>query len=228
MGADHLYVSLLDLSVSYALLTKGTWEPLTTAILRRTVKPGMAVVDIGAQLGYYTLLAARLVGTAGTVTAFEPDKRHLPLLLRSVRRNALQNVTVVPKAVFSRTGRSALAVSHGTGPREIDVVRLDDVWTDSTPKVDLIKMDIDGAEPEALDGMQGVLQQNPDAQLLVEYDPWQHRMADRHPEAFVDQMKDLGFQVEVAVNEAANWSGQADWQDVLGMDQSVNLLLARR
>jgi hypothetical protein len=104
-GGFKFFVSVLDLAVGRGLREDGFWEPVTTKLIETLLAPGMVFVDIGAQIGYHTLFAARRVANTGRVFAFEPDKRHLDLLNRNLYENCLYNVTVAPLAAFNKTGR---------------------------------------------------------------------------------------------------------------------------
>ncbi|MEX2323774.1 MAG: hypothetical protein WEA29_08420 [Acidimicrobiia bacterium] len=79
-----LAVSALDFSVSRTLLRDGSWEPITSDLMRTRLSEGDTAVDIGARLGYHTLLMSRAVGPTGRVVAFEPDRRLASLLTHNV------------------------------------------------------------------------------------------------------------------------------------------------
>lgn len=165
----RIAVDRADVSVGRLLMQAGVWEPHLTALFRRTLKPGMSVVDIGANIGYYSLLAASLVGSAGRVIAFEPNSENNRLILLSRGENGFEQIHLVPAALSDRLGHAAFSVAMGSNgglrhPLEnalyspqcqiVPTLRLDDVV--SGP-VDFIKMDIEGAEPLALAGANRVL-----------------------------------------------------------------------
>jgi len=115
------------------------------------------VVDIGANIGYYTLIFARLVGEQGRVFAFEPDPANFSLLAKNVAVNNYHNVELIQKAVSDQTGNARLYLSpkstvdhriysSNDNRKFIDVeaVRLDDYFLDNNGKIDFIKMDIQG------------------------------------------------------------------------------------
>src|SRR5438552_19014271 len=87
-----LYVHLLDLGVGRPLYTGQAYEADETALLQRTLKPGMTVVDVGANIGYMATLAARCVGPAGRVLAIEPDPGNAELLAANIARNDSRNL----------------------------------------------------------------------------------------------------------------------------------------
>src|SRR5262249_36182110 len=152
----------------------GVYEPFETGLLQNQLRPGDVVVDVGANIGYYTLLFARCVGPRGRVFAFEPDQTNFDLLRRNVERNGYTNVTLVRKAVAAQSGKLRLYLcednkgdhrtydSHDGRPSlEIDAVSLDDYFAGERGSIALIKMDIQGAEEGALRGMRRLLADNP-------------------------------------------------------------------
>lgn len=138
------------------------------------IKPGSVVFDIGANIGFFSLLASRLVGTHGAVYAFEPHPRNAAILRRHVTLNHASNVTVIEAAVSDRSGQVRLMGDGSTARVDsqgvsVAALALDDLHDDGnirTPVV--IKMDVEGAELAALKGMRELLQATlPD--LLIEF-----------------------------------------------------------
>lgn len=166
LGNDH----------SLCLYVSGTFEPNEFHFLGQILKPGMTVLDVGANEGLYTLFSARRVGAAGRVVAFEPSSRERSRLQRNVRRNRLGNVTVVPCAVGSSEGTAALQIASGVhsghntlgalvhddapsaGVEHVPVERLDSVVDRlGIAQVDVIKIDVEGAEMHVLEGARRTL-----------------------------------------------------------------------
>jgi len=149
------YDSCFDPRVAFSA-DEPAWEPEIVALMKRVVKPGEVVVDIGAENGYHACLLSGLVGESGCVYAFEPEPANRERLYRSLELNKLRNVKVIPKAVSHEPGTATLfpngpLTSLGyerTGNRdgiEVECVRLDDELPPGI-KVSLIKMDIEGSE----------------------------------------------------------------------------------
>jgi FkbM family methyltransferase len=147
-------------------------EPLETAVVGRLLEPGMHVVDVGANRGWYTLYAATLVGPTGWVIAVEPDPVPLRLLRDNVVANELDNVTIVAGAVGADEAKLRFvveresALSHlarddrDTGDHDfvVQVKPLDDVLGESGHEgVDFLKVDVEGAELDVLSGAERVL-----------------------------------------------------------------------
>ena len=105
----HGHTMYLASSGSYPPLdmAMGRYEPETTRLFKETVKPGMVVVDIGAHVGYYTLLAAKQVGPDGKVYAFEPEPGNHALLLKNIGMNGYDNVVATPTTVAPLVGSAA-------------------------------------------------------------------------------------------------------------------------
>ena len=103
-----LYVDPRDVGVSINLMTQAAYEPGLTDYLKQALRPGMVFVDGGANVGYFTLLAAKLVGESGRVYAFEPEPRNFGLLERSVERNDAGNVVLTQAALADRAGVESL------------------------------------------------------------------------------------------------------------------------
>lgn len=147
------------------------------------VRPGDTVLDIGANFGLYSIEVGRLVGPQGHVYAFEPGRQTASLLTRNVALNGLQDVVMVsPVAVGETSGRRSFFeaqsssfsgfVDNGRGGNtqrvEVETIVLDE-WTPLEGRsVDLVKLDVEGAELEVLKGAEGVLERSPEAILLVE------------------------------------------------------------
>jgi FkbM family methyltransferase len=149
----------------------GTFEAHCLRILGRVLHPGSVFVDVGANIGLYTVEAGRLVGGQGTVVSVEAAPPHIGALERNIRLNRLANVQVIPHAAGAEIGSATLSLAPGEnlgmftlGSVESDAahrVRVEplDVMLGERgiARVDLIKMDIEGAELEALRGARDVL-----------------------------------------------------------------------
>jgi FkbM family methyltransferase len=155
----------------------GTYELAKQKLLEHIVKPGMTVYDIGAQAGFYTLLCSRLVGDTGRVIAFEPSIGEARYLLKHVRINQLANVSIVQAAVgasMSLCGFSSdRAICQNRLTAEDDRLLVPVISLDSVrlPPPDLIKMDIEGGESDALRGARELLAKHKPIVLLALHGP---------------------------------------------------------
>ncbi|MFC2057184.1 FkbM family methyltransferase [Chloroflexota bacterium] len=203
----------------YILDTK---EEITTQIFKKVVKNGDIVVDLGANMGYFTLLAARLVGNKGNVYAFEPAPANYNMLVKNVDLNEYKNVIANQKAVSDVVGVVKLYLSdkdigsHTIRERhdipqftesqsgefvEVESITLDEFFKDEKRAVNVIKMDVEGAELLALSGMERVIRQNKNLKMLVEFYPFAMREMGSSPEEFIRQLsEEYGFSI-IAIDE---------------------------
>lgn len=171
----------------------GQWEPDVVDYLRRTVQPGMTVLDIGANIGIYTLICAKQVGAGGVVHSFEPTPATFARLERNVALNRLANVHINQVALSNQEGVTEFHLYHQNAMnslarqawvgkvKAVVPVRtrtLDGyVAEEGITRVDLVKLDVEGAERMVLRGGSALLQSETAPALLVEF-------ADRTTEAF--------------------------------------------
>lgn len=204
----RMYLDLRDRVVCETLYTRGIWEASVTRAFRNLLRSGMVVVDLGANVGYYTLLAAEIVGRTGRVFAFEPDPFCFGLLQKNVAINRCANVITVNKAVSDRRGMGWLFVEEknkgghmlrasGEAGRSIpvEVTSLDDYFRDGATRIHLIKIDIQGAEMAALRGMKKIIEANEDLAVLVEFWPAGIERFGDAPADFVRLLLEYGFRL---------------------------------
>jgi FkbM family methyltransferase len=202
----RMYLDKLD---SLRLSLHKGYEAGETRLTMDMVKPNHVVLDLGANIGYYTLIFSKLVGPGGRVYAFEPDPTNFELLGRNVRTNKYENATLVQKAVSDTTGSVKLYLSElssgdhriydshdGRSASEVEVIRLDDYFQDVSFKADFIKMDIQGAEHKALGGMMRLIERSGPVTVLTEFWPFGLTQAGSDPRAFLDLFKSLGFRIQ--------------------------------
>ncbi len=202
-----------SLSFSTNLLL-GRYEPEIRDLLHFQLHEGMIVLDVGAHVGYYSLLAAKLVGPKGKVYAFEPEPENFKILQANVASNGYENISLVHQAVGDRTGRvqfflsrqgndrHSIFLSNRESPREtcldVPAVSLDDFFAEQGwPHVDLIKMDIEGAEPLALKGMTQLIARSENLRMIVELAPDALRAGGFEAAEFLDQLAAAGFHLYV-------------------------------
>ncbi len=197
LGRYKMFVDTGDIGLSTHLLIDGYWKMWTTEAMQRVVRPGSTAVDVGANLGYFTLLLADLVGTSGQVHAFEPNPAILARLRRSVAVNGFAGRTLVHDTALSDAeGEACLVVppgepknGHLSAPCNHGIIvrrrRLDSY--DVVP--DFIKIDVEGAEEAVWRGMTRILAAPRPLTIFIEY------ALDRHadPGLFLDQTLHHGF-----------------------------------
>lgn len=198
----------LDSADSLNLSMNLVYEEFETKLIKQEIKKGDFVLDIGAHIGYYTLIFAKLVGENGRVFAFEPDPTNFALLMRNIETNGYKNVILEQKAVSNKTGKLKLYVrqddtadhriydSHdGRQSIEIEAIRLDDYFNNYNGKIDFIKMDIQGSEPGAIQGIPLLLQKNKNLKLVTEFWPYGLKTFGTEPEEYLDTLLTYGFKI---------------------------------
>ncbi len=230
-----LIVSAKDCGLGMFLRTKGEFEPLQTKLFLDSLKPGMVVFDIGANVGYYTLLASKLVGTKGKVYAFEPDPNNLELLKKNVSLNNCSNVTIVKKALGEKEetailsldkanpGESSLAKTAGEEKVKVEVITLDKfIKQKKIQRADVIKMDIEGAEIMALTGGQDFLQQTRGITLFIECNVKSLRNFGVEPEDLINKLEGYGFKIVKIINEFEKRTDSYIWPCLLANLEKVS------
>lgn len=201
MAPRHLptFVTMLANATSRGL------EPGTGDVLRRLIQPGMVVADVGANIGLLTLVMAWATGPSGHVIAFEPEAVPRSNLEKMKHLNGLSWVEVRDQAVGESAGRLTFHVSDIIGHSslyalpdaeeartvEVEVVRLDDVAP--AQRLDVVKIDVEGAELDVLAGMKGVIAKNPDLAIVAEFGPEHLKRVGQTPAQWFKAFGDAGF-----------------------------------
>lgn len=202
----QMYVNCRDEGVTNQLLSYGIFEGFENKMFADKIKPGDVVLDIGANIGCFTLLAARLAGAKGRVYAFEPEASNFDLLKKNVELNNYHNVTLVNQAAADKNGKIKLYLSETVMgmhriyqshycDKTVDVesVRLDDYFKDYFGKIDFVKIDTEGSEWAVLQGMTFLLQKNKKLKLFTEFAPCSMKEFGVEPEEYLKFLGDHGF-----------------------------------
>ena len=172
LEAFKMCVSASDIAVGKDILINKNYEPHVTEAIKKKLAPGMFFIDIGANIGYFSLLASHLVGKEGRVFSFEPFQYNIKLLYLNARINGFENIEIYPFAVADRKSLFAYDNTGSNGViSELDddinilsttlvySVRIDDVLQD-IDRMDVIKIDVEGAEYMALNGGRSLLKKH--------------------------------------------------------------------
>ena len=233
-----MFVDVSDRSLVPHLVMDGFWETPVTQSIVRIVKPGDVCVDIGAHLGYFSVLMSALTGKEGKTIAVEPNASIASMLRLTscinhpgfeVWEGALTNVTkeVEIHIPISKTGDSSLLVradsaKEGFGHQTVLGTTLDKLLTSlSIERVNVIKMDAEGAEPLIFEGMEHVLNKNGDLRIVMEFSPFLYR----DPEGFGEYLLDRFDVFKIAAGfilEEADSRQFAEWSE---FKSHVDLLL---
>lgn len=212
----------------------------TTRLFEKVVKKGDTVIDLGANVGFYTLLAARLVGESGKVYAFEPDPKTYKLLTRNIELNQYSNVIPVKKAINNEVGTAKFYLSPEPGADtlyreknhrryiEVETDTLDHFFQGKDQTIDVIKMDVEGAEMAALIGMDKLVNQNENLKIFLEFVPRNVIRAGYTPEEFVNKFLSYNFKIILPdKGQLKEISNSDELMRLCGSKVGVNLFLTR-
>lgn len=224
----QMYVDLRDEDgVGIPLYVNRAYEPKETELFRRILQPGMTFVDVGANIGYFTTLAAKLVAPGGRVIAVEPDLENFTLLQKNIEANSLCNTDLMNVALAAAPGSARLYrshVNHGdyrlycpeAFPQdsvEVKVETLDRALdTLKVDRVDIAKLDVQGYEVEVLEGMSRTIAANKGMVILSEYWPYGLKQAGRSARQFIELLQGAGFEPNI-LQEAGEVLA-VDWREV--------------
>lgn len=200
LGRYKFYVPATDVGFGAHVMMEGMWEGWLTSFVIPRIKPGMTVVDVGANHGYYTLLLADLVEETGKVVAVEPHPHTAELLRRSVFVNGFNSrVQVIEAAAMAQDGQTLSLYIHPTEPKNACIVTAEQAKNLSVAKVqgislntalaahdkiDFMKIDVEGAEESTLLGAMEIIRRHrPD--ILLEFNV--HRCA--NPVGLLDELE---------------------------------------
>lgn len=183
----------------------GTYEPELTNYIIEVVRPGMQVIDAGANIGYYTLLLSHLVGAEGQVYAFEPVPALYQALVHNIQSNRLSNVQAFPYALGDFSGEidfyaDSTGVSSSVLPDDnlplrsirVQMVTLDEVIPPEAT-IAFTKIDVEGAELACLRGMSRVLQRSPNAEIILELNLSVLAQLGISPQEYLQKLELLGL-----------------------------------
>jgi len=208
VGPFRVFFDKRDRVIAKKLILYGGFETREIDLLCSFTQPGDVALDVGANIGLYSLALSRAVGPTGRVVAVEPDPDNLALLRRNLQVNGCDNVTVIQDAFGeeskevllyeSEDNRGALSTSDifGVGPDRairIHMHRGDTALSALGVSPRICKIDVEGAEPQVIAGLGKLL---PEV-LLFEFVPWQLRAAGHNPATFLHQLTKVGYRLSL-------------------------------
>lgn len=235
-----------DMGVCSLLIT-GYYEKYVTEIFKQLIKPGMVVIDIGANIGYFTLIAAKLVGREGKVYAFEPEPNNFRLLVKNIKINGYSNIVPIQKALYNKSGKRKLFtnkvnlrdpsfsednVLEKEGFVEVETITLGGFFGNvaNDNKVDLIKMDVQGAEGLIIEGARKILRNN-NLKIIMEFWPYGLKNIGTDPLKVLHKLQNYGFEIKL-IDEKSRYLKDIEIMKIIDICENakdgkgaVNLLL---
>lgn len=202
----------------------GNNELIVQKIFQTHLQPGDVLFDIGANVGFFTVISARLVGQQGHIYAFEPEAENVAAIRHNVVLNGFGNVTVIDSAVSDKSGQGELLVAHYSGgsalstvdtpppdlkeTRVVETVSIDELMdNESLSRPKIVKIDVEGAELTVMKGMVETMRQYRPI-ILYEIDDADAAEFERKAQACAEFLSDFGYQIEPLAESYA----EIDWQ----------------
>jgi FkbM family methyltransferase len=234
LDGTRLYVRSTDSSVGTAIKDARDYEPHVVARMRRELAPGQTFVDVGASLGYFTVLAGDAVGPTGRVVSCEPGPQNHSVLLLNVVSRGLENVTVHRLAVGDRRGVLLYSGSGGNGavgPYDgdpaalathdlVETAPLDELLA-GLDRVDIIKADVEGAEGLVLRGARQTLAAHHPVLFLEFSPPSLATTSGMSGRELLDELGALGYRFEVLGADAPAGDAALSPAEVLAVFEQV-------
>ena len=205
-AANRFYIHCFSLYNPLYFFYKKISDKEIIAWLSEQIRPGMSVVDVGGNIGFYSVLFSRLVGRQGVVYVFEPDPINFKHLEANTR--GLTNVVINGYAVAERVGRiclfrsDELNVDHQTydigeyrNSFEVLCITLDNYFQNNE-HIDFIKIDIQGYEYHALLGMRETIKRSGSSAIFSEFWPYGLRKAGADPDEYLALLNGMGFELK--------------------------------
>ena len=200
----------LDPGDSLDLSINGVYGELDTKIIREEIHEGDIVIDVGANIGYYTLIFAQLVGSSGKVFAFEPESKNFEILKKNIEINNYPNIVAEQKIVSDKSGIVKLFIAeHGiVGHRinqekssqkfiEVESIILDNYIKklNLDNKINFIKIDVEGSEPKVLEGAKEIMQKSNQLKIFTEFNREAVEEYGIEPKEMIDLFYRNGFKI---------------------------------
>jgi len=243
----------LDPNDSLNFSIDGIWEETLTNYVKKIIKEGDVVLDIGANMGYFTLIFAKLVGDKGKVFAFEPEPNNFSLLKKNVEVNGYTNVILENKGLSHENKITKLYLSKGNvGQHRIykskytgeDFVLIKTTSIDNyfqkdpiSEKISFIKMDVEGSEYGVLKGMKSLLDKNKPITIMLEFIPTCIREFGTNPKDLLNFLVEQHFEFNLINDEEKKIEKltdlnflleKYDWDNPNSIQKEANLICKRK
>jgi FkbM family methyltransferase len=214
---NMMMLDLNDVGISHELLLTGVHEALSTKQIRKEIKAGMTIVEVGANIGYYSLIEAQIIGDEGKIYAFEPSPKNFKLLTTNIALNGFEGIFEThPNGIGNKSEtQKFFLLSKGNmssflhrkedkvikteGAVDVQIIRLDDFFDSKEDTIDYVRMDVEGYEFEVLRGMEKILSSNRGPQgLFIEVHSELLNNIGSSCEAFLHYLRGFGYDISIA------------------------------
>lgn len=234
-----------DVGIAEFVMTNGDYEEETRKVVMQLLKPGDVFFDLGANIGYFTVLAAKRVGPGGRVIAFEPTPSTRSFLTRNVVGNGVAAIVAVEAyAISDRRGTAYFEVGNQSECNsisnesraavrtiEVKTIGIDEYCVEkSVPRVHMVKMDIEGQELKAIRSMAETNRRNPELKIIFEYNADVVRRSGEGVAEFFDLLSSYGFKRFTALlPDPVDFKADADlgFLEKLAERYNINILASK-
>jgi len=196
----------LDKHDSLGLSITNIHEKTETELVKQEIQEGDYVVDVGAHIGYFSLIFSKIVGKQGKVFSFEAEPSNFEILKKNLKENNIQNVICENIAISDKIGKIKLFTSESsTGNRlfsskggnfiEVESNTLDNYFGTKIKNIKFIKLDIQGGEPLAIKGMKKIIEENNSLKIMLEWWPNGIKKLGENPESHLELLEGVGYQI---------------------------------
>jgi FkbM family methyltransferase len=208
-----LWIDTSDPAVSAVVQAEHDWEAHVSDVLKTALVPGATFVDVGANIGYHTFHSAAIVGPSGAVVAFAPSAENCRLLQLSREENHAEHVSIIPIALDRDTGLRSFSMHLGTNAGLIPDTRTTLLSGRGTlvyamtfdelapPRVDVMKVDVEGAEFRVLDGARKTIERDKPLIIMEFSCEMVQRVSEVDPQAALQGLLDLGYRLYILDRE---------------------------
>ena len=228
---SKMFLLVNDPAICRELIVRGCHEKLSTRAISKELSPGMRVIDIGANIGYYALLEAKAVGSSGKIHAIEPEPTNVDMLRRNLEVNGVTNVVHVHQLAIgaedcvstmylsdasSRHTFASSSQKRNAGTLQVRMTTLDSFLAEqgeAGESIDFVRMDVEGYEGNILRGMKDTLESSDAMKMFIEFHP---RMIDSIPgysfQSTLELLDSFGFTAQRLIT--ADENGKVCFEDM--------------
>lgn len=233
---DHNFFLESEDSVNLAIFGY-EHEKFELNLFKNSLKKGDVVLDMGANIGLYSLAAAKIVGNSGKIYSFEPDPITFKNLKKNIESNKYNNVELINKAVSNKTGTITFTSSENITSRsknhiktadeqeknsiKIHTIKMDDFFENKNNVINVIKMDIEGAEFEALKGMKKIIDKNIHLKIFLEFSPFMLKRLNTDIAEMINFFKSYNFKIN-KINEEEDKLEEISLESLLEFSEEVD------